>query len=253
LTLVSAAPLTGLPELRPGDDLAALIAGAADASGVQIGDGDVLAIAQKAVSKVEGRLRELSEVAPSDEARGLGARLDKDPRLVQAILDESDAVLRAERGVLIVRTRHGLVCANAGVDQSNVPGEDVVSLLPVDPDGSARALRAALASLLGARPAVVICDSLGRAWRLGQADVAIGCAGLAPLSDLRGRPDTEGRELTASIEAVADQAASAAALVRAKAGREAVVVLRGLEHHVTEEDGLGAAAIIRPAAEDLFP
>jgi coenzyme F420-0:L-glutamate ligase / coenzyme F420-1:gamma-L-glutamate ligase len=253
LTVLSAEALAGLPEVRSGDDLAAAIAGAAGQSGVPIGDHDVLAIAQKVVSKAEGRLRDLRDVRPSEKATELGEKLDKDPRLVQVILDESTAILRAERGVLIVRTGHGLVCANAGVDQSNVPGEDFVSLLPADPDRSARELRASLGSLLGARPAVVICDSFGRAWRLGQADVAIGCAGLAPVADLRGELDAEGRELTAAIEAVADQAASAAALVRRKAGREAVVVLRGLERHVSDEDGPGAAAIIRPADEDLFP
>jgi coenzyme F420-0:L-glutamate ligase/coenzyme F420-1:gamma-L-glutamate ligase len=168
--------------------------------------------------------------------------------MVQLVLNESAEVLRAERGVLIVRTRHGLVCANAGVDRSNLPGSGSACLLPLDPDASARRLRAALPG----RPAVVIADSLGRAWRLGQADVAIGCAGLAPLDDLRGAADHEGRALEASVDAVADQAAAAAALVRDKAGREAVVVIRGLGRHVTEEDGPGAAAIIRPGAEDLF-
>ena len=148
--------------------------------------------------------------------------------MVQLVLDESAEVLRAERGVLITRTHHGLVCANAGVDRSNVPGDDLACLLPVDPDASARRLRAALPE----RPAVVIADSFGRAWRLGQADVAIGCAGLVPLDDRRGRTDHDGRELTATIDAVADQAASAAALARDKAGREAVVVVRGLERYV---------------------
>ncbi len=252
MTGLSAEALAGLPEVRPGDDLAAAIALAAEQAGDAIGDRDVLAIAQKVVSKAEGQLRDLRQVEPSAEASELGEKLDKDPRLVQVILDESAAVLRAERGVLIVRTRHGLVCANAGVDQSNVPGEDLVSLLPPDPDRSARELRASLFDLLGARPAVVICDSFGRAWRLGQADVAIGCAGLTPVADLRGEPDAEGRELTAAIDAVADQAASAAALVRRKAGREAVVVVRGLERHVMDDDGPGAAAIIRPEPEDLF-
>ena len=178
----------------------------------------------------------------------MAERLHKDPRLVQVILDESVEVLRAERGVLITRTRQGLVCANAGVDQSNVPGDDVVCLLPEDPDKSARTVRVQLAN--GA--AVVVADSFGRAWRLGQADVAIGCAGLTPLDDRRGTKDAEGRELTATVEAIADQAASAAALVRDKAGRESVVVVRGLERFVTEGDGPGAAAIVRPVDEDLF-
>jgi coenzyme F420-0:L-glutamate ligase/coenzyme F420-1:gamma-L-glutamate ligase len=165
------------------------------------------------------------------------------------VLDESAEVLRAERGVLITRTHHGFVCANAGVDHSNVPADDVVCLLPVDPDASARRLRAAL----GGRCAVVIADSFGRAWRLGQADIAIGCAGLLALDDRRGTVDAEGRDLIATVDAIADQVASAAALARDKAGREAVVIVSGLGQYVTAEDGPGAAAIIRPRDEDMFP
>jgi coenzyme F420-0:L-glutamate ligase/coenzyme F420-1:gamma-L-glutamate ligase len=232
-----------LPEVRPGDDLAALIV----ATGADIGRDDVVVVSQKIVSKAEGRLVRLSEVSPSPEARRLAEELGKEPEMIQLVLDESIEILRAERGVLITRTHHGLVCANAGVDRSNVP-EEFACLLPVDPDASARRLRAALPE----RPAVVIADSFGRAWRLGQADVAIGCAGLVPLDDRRGRADHGGRELTATIDAAADQAAAAAALARDKAGREAVVVVRGLGRHVTEADGPGAAAIIRPGAEDLF-
>jgi len=190
-------------------------------------------------------------VQPSDRARELGSTLGKDPRLVELILSESEQVLRAEHGVLITRTKHGYVCANAGVDNSNVPGE-AVSLLPLDPDGSARRLRADLRRLLGVSPAVVISDSFGRPWRLGQTEVAIGCAGLQPLDDRRGRPDAFGAELSATVLAVADEAASAAGLVRAKDGREAVVVIRGLGRYVTEEDGPGAAALIRPWDQDLF-
>jgi coenzyme F420-0:L-glutamate ligase/coenzyme F420-1:gamma-L-glutamate ligase len=234
----------GLPEIEPGVDLAGLIADAA----VPIGAGDVVVVSQKAVSKAEGRVVRLSDVEPSARARDLAEQLGKEPELVQLVLDASAEVLRAERGVLITRTHGGLVCANAGVDRSNVPGDDLACLLPEDPDASARSLRAALPD----RPAVVIADSFGRAWRLGQADVAIGCAGLGPLDDRRGTADHEGRELSATVEAVADQAAAAAALARDKAGREAVVVVRGLERHVTDEDGPGAAAIIRPRTEDLF-
>ena len=208
----------------------------------------MVVVSQKVVSKAEGRLVRLSGVRPSARARELAERLSKEPEMVQLVLDASAEVLRAERGVLITRTHHGLVCANAGVDRSNVPGDDLACLLPVDPDASARRLRAALPG----RPAVVIADSFGRAWRLGQADVAIGCAGLAPLDDRRGDTDHQGRALAATIDAIADQAASAAALARDKAGREAVVVVRGLERYVTEDDGPGAAAIIRPLDEDLF-
>ena len=241
---LAATPVWGLPEVEPGDDLAALIG----AAPVGIGAGDVVVVSQKVVSKAEGRLVRLSEVQPSRRALELARKLDKEPEMVQLVLDESEAILRAERGVLITRTRQGLVCANAGVDRSNVPGDDLACLLPIDADASARAIRAALPG----RPAVVIADSFGRAWRLGQTDVAIGCAGLRPLEDRRGRTDHHGRELTATIDAVADQAASAAALARDKDGREAVVVVRGLERYVTVEDGPGAAAIVRPLDEDLF-
>jgi coenzyme F420-0:L-glutamate ligase / coenzyme F420-1:gamma-L-glutamate ligase len=239
----------GMPEVPPGADLAELITDAAASAGMAIGRGDVVVLSQKLVSKAEGRLVALDNVHPSERARLIGDRFRKDPRLVQVILDESIEVLRAERGILITRTLGGLVCANAGVDQSNVPGDDVVCLLPRDPDGSARAVRAQL----GSGAAVVIADSFGRAWRVGQADVAIGCAGLAPLDDRRGTKDAEGRELTATVDAIADQAAAAAALVRDKAGREGVVVVRGLERYVTLDDGPGAAAIVRPRDEDLFP
>jgi coenzyme F420-0:L-glutamate ligase/coenzyme F420-1:gamma-L-glutamate ligase len=245
---LEAETVPGLPEVASGDDLPGLIAAAARAAGIEIGAGDVLVIAQKVVSKAEGRLRALADVLPSERAVDLADRLGKDPRAIQVVLDESTAVLRAERGVLITRTRHGLVCANAGVDQSNVPGDDVVCLLPQDPDESARRIRGGL----GTGAAVVIADSFGRPWRLGQADVAIGCAGLAPLDDGRGTTDAEGRELIATVDAIADQAASAAALVRHKAGREAEVVVRGLDRHVTADDGPGASAIVRPRDEDLF-
>jgi len=199
------------------------------------------------VSKAECAIVVLDEVRPGPRARELAGRLAKDPRHVQVVLDQSAAVLRAERGVLICRTHHGFVCANAGVDASNAaPG--TVICLPRDPDASARALRAALPG----RPAILITDSFGRAWRHGQADVAIGLAGLAPLEDWRGRTDAGGRELRATWIAVADQAAAAADLVRTKdAGRPAAVV-RGLERHVTADDGPGAAALVRPASEDLF-
>lgn len=240
--------LPGMPEVRPGADLAEMITDVAASAGVAIGRGDVLVLSQKLVSKAEGRLVALDDIDPAERARQMAERLHKDARLVQVILDESVEVLRAERGILITRTRHGLVCANAGVDQSNVPGDGIVCLLPQDPDGSARAVRARL----GNGAAVVIADSFGRAWRLGQADIAIGCAGLAPLDDRRGTKDAEGRELTATVDAIADQAASAAALVRDKAGREGVVIVRGLERHVTVDDGPGASAIVRPHDEDLF-
>jgi coenzyme F420-0:L-glutamate ligase/coenzyme F420-1:gamma-L-glutamate ligase len=246
--------LDGLPEISAGDDLAALICKVLerqDASS-ELSDGDALVIAHKVVSKAEGRIRSLSEVSPGARAAELAAKLDKDPRLVEVILGESSEVLRAARGVLICVTPHGFVCANAGVDASNVPGEGQVVLLPVDPDQSARRLRARIRELTGASPAIVITDSFGRAWRNGQSDVAIGCAGIRPLDDWRGRADANGRELRATVIAAADELAAAADLVREKDRSEPAVWIRGADRHVTHEDGPGAAALIRPGTEDLF-
>lgn len=240
-------PVVGLPEIEPGAELGALIA-----SRVELADADVVDVSQKVVSKAEGRVRSLTAVQPGDRARELAAKLDKDPRLVQLILEESREVLRAERGLLITETRQGIVCANAGIDTSNLTGEDTVSLLPEDPDASARRIRAEIGAATGARPAVIVSDSIGRAWRVGQAEAAIGCAGLRPLDDWRGRRDAQGRELTATLIAIADEAAAAADLVRDKASRIPVAVVRGLGRYVTEENGDGAAALRRPPDEDLF-
>jgi coenzyme F420-0:L-glutamate ligase/coenzyme F420-1:gamma-L-glutamate ligase len=237
--------LPGLPEIRTGDDLGSLLADAAARVG-GLRAGDVVVVAHKAVAKAEGRVVALGDVEPGERARALGAEHGKDPRLVELILRESLELVRADAGRLIARTRHGFVCANAGVDLSNAGGEEQAVLLPVDPDGSARALRARLGC------AVVIGDSFGRAWRVGQAEVAIGCAGLAPLEDWRGRPDSAGRTLRATHIAVADQAAAAADLVRGKDTSEPAVRLRGLERHVLPDDGPGAAALLRAAADDLF-
>jgi coenzyme F420-0:L-glutamate ligase/coenzyme F420-1:gamma-L-glutamate ligase len=245
MTALSAVALGGVPEVRPGDDLPAILATAA---GGDLRPGDVLVLAHKVVSKAEGAIVQLDAVTASPRALELAGSLGKDPRHVQVVLDQSAEILRTERGVLISRTQHGFVCANAGVDASNAgtPGELVC--LPRDPDASARALRAALPG----RPAVVIADSFGRAWRNGQVDVAIGIAGLAPLEDWRGRTDAAGRELRATWIAIADEAAAAADLVRDKSSREPAVLVRGLERHVTADDGPGAAALLRPLAEDLF-
>ena len=235
--------------MRPGDDLAGLLAGTAPAS---MGDGDVLVVAHKVVSKAEGRLRRLEGIAPGQRARELAVRHDKDPRVVQAVLDESIAVIAEGHGVLVCLTRGGLVCANAGVDRSNLRDPGELLLLPEDPDASARALRAGIAAARGARPAVVVSDSFGRAWRLGQTDVAIGAAGLVPLDDWRGRPDAAGRPLRATVIAVADAVAAAADLARSKSSGEPAVLISGLERFVTADDGPGAAALRRPAEEDLF-
>lgn len=245
---VTLTALADLPEVGLGDDLARLVA---DAAPADLSAEDILVVAHKVVSKAEGRTRRLDEVAPGERAREIAARHDRDPRLVQTVLDESAEVLRAERGVLVCVTRHGLVCANAGVDRSNAaPGELV--LLPLDPDASAGALRARLGELRGVRPAVVVADTFGRAWRLGQVDVAIGAAGLRPLDDWRGRRDAGGVELSATRIAVADAVAGAAELARAKDSEEPVVLVRGLGRHVTGDDGPGAAELRRPRDEDLF-
>lgn len=245
---ITARALAGLPEVRPGDDLAALIAAARGGDG--FAPGEVLVVAHKVVSKAEGRVVRLSTVEPSPRALALARELGKrDPRHVEVVLRQSAEIVRAQRGVLISRTRHGFVCANAGVDASNAAGADELILLPEDPDASACALRAALPG----RPAVVIADSFGRAWRHGQCDVAVGLAGLAPLEDWRGRTDAHGRELHATWIAIADQAAAAADLARGgKDAGEPAVVLTGLERHVTPDDGPGARALVRARDEDLF-
>ena len=247
---LSARGLPGLPEVRAGDDLAALIAAAPAGGGLR--DGEVVAIAHKAVSKAEGAVVALADVQPGERAHELAAELGKDPRAVQVVLDESAEVLRAERGVLICRTRHGFVCANAGVDASNASTPDTLVLLPRDPDGSARRIRARLRELTRSAPAILITDSFGRAWRHGQLDVAVGLAGMQPLEDWRGRTDASGLELKATWLAVADAAAATADLARAKNSREPIVIIDGLERFVTTEDGPGAAALLRPVEEDLF-
>jgi coenzyme F420-0:L-glutamate ligase / coenzyme F420-1:gamma-L-glutamate ligase len=250
--VLSAIAVEGMPEVRPGDDLADLIARALGRQHETVEEGDVLVMAHKIVSKSEGRIRSLTEVQPGPRAIQLAGDLGKDPRHVQVVLDESQAVLRAAHGVLICVTHHGFVCANAGVDASNVPGEDALVLLPKDPDGSARKLRSELEDRLGSRPAVLITDSFGRAWRNGQVDIAIGCAGVVPLEDWRGRTDATGRELRATWIAVADELAAAADLARTKDGALPLVLIRGAGRHVSRDDGPGAAALIRPEAQDLF-
>jgi coenzyme F420-0:L-glutamate ligase/coenzyme F420-1:gamma-L-glutamate ligase len=240
-------PVEGIPEVVEGMNVGELIAERAP-----LADGDVVVVSQKIVSKAEGRVRRLSSVQPGPEARRLAAELGKEPAMVELILSESREVLRAERGVLIVETRHGFVCANAGIDASNLPDPDSVCLLPEDPDASARRIRAEIAAAGGAPVGIVVADSFGRAWRLGQVEVAIGCAGLAPLDDWRGHPDASGRELEATLIGIADEAAAAADLVRDKVSGVPAAVVRGLERHVGVADGPGAAALRRPADEDLF-
>ncbi len=262
---LSARALGGLPEIAPGDDLAQLIAAATrtrsrSSAAAGLADGQIVVIAHKAVSKAEGAIVALADVRPGARALALAAEADaqapgapaRDPRAIQVVLDESAEVLRAQRGVLICRTRHGFVCANAGVDASNASEPDTLVLLPRDPDDSARRIRARLRECSERNVAVLIADSFGRAWRHGQCDVAIGCAGMAPLQDWRGRSDAAGRELRATWLAIADAAAACAELVRAKDSREPVVLVDGLSRFVSEEDGPGAAALLRAPDEDLF-
>jgi coenzyme F420-0:L-glutamate ligase / coenzyme F420-1:gamma-L-glutamate ligase len=254
---LSARALGGLPELRTGDDLAALIGSAAEREGEPLRDGQLLVIAHKAVSKSEGAVVALRDVQPGERAEELAAQAraagqDRDPRAIQVVLDESAQIVRAERGVLIARTRHGFVCANAGVDASNSVEPETLILLPRDPDGSARRIRARLRELSGARVGVLITDSFGRAWRNGQVDVTIGLAGMQPLDDWRGLSDSRGLELRATWLAVADAAAALGELARAKDSNEPVIVVDGLERFLTDDDGPGAAALLRPLDEDMF-
>ena len=211
-------------------------------------DREDVAVAHKVVSKREGRVVSLADVVPGTRARALALEHGKDPRHVEVVLSETEELVRADRGRLICRTRHGFVCANAGVDASNAGAPETLVLLPEDPDASARRLRAALPG----RPGILVTDSFGRAWRHGQCEVAIGCAGLVPAEDWRGRPDAAGRELRATVIAVADEAAAAADLVRSKDSGEPAVRLRGLAQHVSAADGPGAVALVRAPEDDLF-
>jgi coenzyme F420-0:L-glutamate ligase / coenzyme F420-1:gamma-L-glutamate ligase len=244
---VTIIPLRGLPELAADDDLAALIAESADRAG-GLEPGDVVVVAQKAVSKVEGRVVSLADVRPSDRAVELAGE-DGDPRHLEVILGESAEIVRSRPPLVISRTRHGFVCASAGVDASNAKGPDTLILLPLDPDASAAALRGRLAELTGVAPGVIVSDSFGRAWRQGTTDVALGVAGLTALRDLRGTRDTAGHELQSTLIAVADEIAGAAELVMGKASGIPAAVVRG-----AGVDGDGTAAeLVMPADRDLFP
>jgi coenzyme F420-0:L-glutamate ligase/coenzyme F420-1:gamma-L-glutamate ligase len=243
----------GLPMIKPGDDLAALIADALQQGGLKPRASDVVVVAQKVVSKAEGRSVELASVTPSQRAIELAREIEKDPRLVELILSESVRVVRSRPNVLIVEHRLGFVMANAGIDQSNVGPTDGVEralLLPVDPDGSAEALRAKLSVHFGVALAVIVTDSFGRPFRRGTSGVAIGAAGLPALLDLRGNPDLFGRILQVSISGFADEIAAAASLVMGQ-GNEAqpVVLVRGLSWSAAANP---AANLVRPASEDMF-
>ena len=255
MTRIVAVPLPALPEIHPGDDLAALIVDAwqqleATDPDLAARDGDALVVTQKVVSKAEGRIVALADITPRAEAAAFARAWDRDARQVEMVLRESVEVLRMERGVIISRTRHGFVCANAGVDASNTGGEAFLTLLPEDPDGSAKRLREATGAALGVEPAVVISDSFGRPWRLGIVDVALGVAGFEPLADLRGTPDADGRTMHATVVAVADEIASAAELASGKTSRRPVVLVRGAA--LARGDGSVTADVVMPPEQDLF-
>ncbi|MDC1295213.1 coenzyme F420-0:L-glutamate ligase [Myxococcota bacterium] len=239
-------PLPGLPEVEPGTDLGAMIREAAKSAGVPLA-GNIVVVAQKIISKAEGRLVRLEDVSPSAEALEIAEAHDRDPRQVQIVLDESVRIVRRGHNVLITETKHGFVCANAGVDLSNAPGEDIAVLLPLDPDASARTLHEGL-SKNGARTPVVITDTFGRPWRDGLVDVALGSAGLAPLRDDRGSRDRAGRELLVTQPATADQLAAAAGLLMWKSAGIPVVIVEGFPF---EGDG-GVKDLLRDPQTDLF-
>jgi coenzyme F420-0:L-glutamate ligase / coenzyme F420-1:gamma-L-glutamate ligase len=241
--------LEGLPDVVPGDDIAELIVLAIRKLGERLEIGDVVVVTQKIVSKAEGRLIRLSEITPSAFAQQWGTASGTDPRVVELVLRESRRIVRMDRGVLIVETHQGLVCANAGVDLSNVKGGEVATLLPVDPDASARRIRAGLHAAAGVEVPVIISDSFGRPWREGLVNVAVGVAGLTPLRSYVGSRDPQGFPLQATVEAIADELSAAAGLVSSKLNRTPAVLARGILYEVG--DG-SAKDLIRAAERDMF-
>ncbi|NBV74090.1 MAG: coenzyme F420-0:L-glutamate ligase [Actinobacteria bacterium] len=238
-------PVAGLPEIAPGDDLAGMIAGA-----IELIDGDIVVVTSKIVSKAEGRIIDLVDVSPSPFAVEWGSRWDKDPRVVEVVLSESKRIVRQIGPVLITETRHGLVCANSGVDQSSSGAHGRVVVLPEDPDASARRIRDALRATSGVEVAVIVSDTFGRPWREGQTDVAIGIAGMRPLRSYIGEVDPHGHEFRVQELCVADEVASAAELVKGNTSRVPVAVVRGFDHEVDDEATM--APVIRDAERDLF-
>ena len=249
MTRLTITPINGLPEIRPGDDLASLIRDAARTQGEKIQDGDIVVIAQKIVSKSEGRIVRLADVVPGERAREMAEESGKDARQIEVVLSECAKIVRWERGILICETRHGFICANAGVDRSNAGAPDTVVLLPVDPDASAARLRDAFRVTAGATVSVVVTDTFGRPWREGHTNVAIGLDGLPALKRYVGQRDPEGYELRVTEIAVADEIAGAAELVMGKLDRCPVAVVRGF---TLDEPSETAQEYVRPAARDLF-
>lgn len=246
---VRAIPVVGLPEIVAGDDLGDLIAHQLESTGVLLVEGDLIVVAQKIVSKAENAVKKISEQAPTSEATDLAETLGKDPRLVQIVLDESKRVVRAVPGVLIVETHHGFICANAGVDQSNIESDDLVTVLPVDSDRSATGIRQTLSAKAGVNIGVLVSDTFNRPWREGSINVAIGIAGLDPLRDLRGTIDDFEREMMTSTVSLADEVASAAQLVMGESGRIPVAIVRGVDW---DSGTYSADRMLRPAERDLF-
>jgi coenzyme F420-0:L-glutamate ligase / coenzyme F420-1:gamma-L-glutamate ligase len=238
----------GMPEIEAGDPLPSLIVASVRAAGIQIIEGDLFVVAQKAVSKAEGCTVQLAGIEPSEIARDWATRYDKDARMIEVVLRESKRVVRMERGVLITETRHGFICANAGVDASNV-APDVVTLLPADADQSARDIRATLEREFNTRVAVIVSDTFGRPWREGITNVAIGVAGIAPLVDYRGQMDSHGRPLKVTVIAIADELASAAELLMRKTAGVPVVIIRGFDYTAR---AASVRELIRPPETDLF-
>jgi coenzyme F420-0:L-glutamate ligase/coenzyme F420-1:gamma-L-glutamate ligase len=259
---ITVVPLPPLPEIQPGDDLPALIAQAwwelaAAQNDLAPRGGDIIVVTQKIVSKSEGKLVDLTTITPRQEAIDFAEKWDRDARQVEVVLRESKEILKFERGIVISRTHHGFVCANAGVDASNTGRKDIITLLPDDPDQSARDIRARLPALLelpeDQAPAVIISDSFGRPWRFGIMDVALGVAGIEPLTDLRDTPDADGRVMHSTIVAIADEIASAAELAAGKSSNQPVVLVRGVE---LKERGQSEPSVQRdvvmPTEMDLF-
>ena len=242
-------PIEGMPEVTAGDELASLIIQACSAQAVPIEGGDVLVVTQKIVSKAEGRVVNLADLVASPLAEQLSEGTHRDPRHTEAILRESARIVRMDRGVIISETRHGFVCANAGVDASNVPGEDTIALLPLDPDASAAKIRGRVMAAMGLDVAVVVSDTFGRPWREGAANVAIGVAGMNALVDYRGKADAYGQLLYTTMIAAADELACAAELVTGKIDGVPAAIVRGYRY---PEGDSGSRALVRPAARDLF-
>ncbi len=241
--------IRGIPEVRPGDDVGWLIARAAETMNYELADGDIVVVAQKIISKAEGRLVNLESITPSEFAQEIGSKQNRDPRLIEVVLNESAKIVRMDSHVLITETKHGFVCANSGVDRSNVVGKDWVSLLPVAPDDSALLLKTRLAELLKINVAIIVTDTFGRAWREGLTNVAIGIAGMKPLKDFRGQHDDHGKELSATVLAVGDEIAAATGLLMRKASRIPVVVVRG--YYFEHKEG-SATELLREKERDLF-